>query len=74
MAAGDTFLFSKDVFAGLRPGTARATISSGPLAKFDVPGLLAELDQYPYGCTEQVTSKALPLLYLSSVAQAAGTG
>ncbi|MBY6141426.1 alpha-2-macroglobulin family protein [Leisingera daeponensis] len=74
LAAGDTFLFSKDVFAGLRPGTARATISSGPLAKFDVPGLLAELDQYPYGCTEQVTSKALPLLYLSSVAQAAGLG
>ncbi len=74
LAAGDTFLFSKDVFTGLRPGTARATISSGPLAKFDVPGLLAELDQYPYGCTEQVTSKALPLLYLSSVAQAAGLG
>ncbi|WP_019295023.1 MULTISPECIES: MG2 domain-containing protein [unclassified Leisingera] len=74
LAAGDTFLFSKDVFTGLRPGTARATISSGPLAKFDVPGLLAELDQYSYGCTEQVTSKALPLLYLSSVAQAAGLG
>ncbi|UWQ58183.1 alpha-2-macroglobulin family protein [Leisingera caerulea] len=74
LAGGDTFLFSQDVFAGLRPGTARATISSGPLAKFDVPGLLAELDQYPYGCTEQVTSKALPLLYLSSVAQAAGLG
>lgn len=74
LAGGDTFLFSRDVFTGLRPGTARATISSGPLAKFDVPGLLAELDQYPYGCTEQVTSKALPLLYLSSVAQAAGLG
>ena len=38
-----------EVFTGLRPGTARATISSGPLAKFDVPGLLADLDQYPYG-------------------------
>ncbi|QAX31188.1 alpha-2-macroglobulin family protein [Leisingera sp. NJS204] len=74
LAGGNTFLFSKDVFTGLRPGTARAAISSGPLAKFDVPGLLAELDQYPYGCTEQVTSKALPLLYLSSVAQGAGLG
>lgn len=74
LAGGDSFLFNGEVFTGLRPGTARATISSGPLAKFDVPGLLAELDQYPYGCTEQVTSKALPLLYLSSVAQAAGLG
>ncbi|KIC09518.1 PAN domain-containing protein [Leisingera sp. ANG-M1] len=74
LAGGDTFLFNGEVFTGLRPGTARAVISSGPLAKFDVPGLLADLDQYPYGCTEQVTSKALPLLYLSSVAEAAGLG
>lgn len=74
LAGGDSFLFSDDVFAGLRPGTARATISAGPLAKFDVPGLLADLDQYPYGCTEQVASQAMPLLYLGPVAQASGLG
>ena len=71
---GSTFHFTSDVFDGLRPGTARAVLSAGPLAKFDVPGLLASLDQYPYGCTEQVTSKAMPLLYLSSVADAMGLG
>jgi uncharacterized protein YfaS (alpha-2-macroglobulin family) len=71
---GSNFELTEDVFAGLRPGTARAVLSAGPLAKFDVPGLLASLDQYPYGCTEQVTSKALPLLYLSSVAQSLGLG
>jgi len=71
---GDGFLLSKDVFTGLRPGTGRAVLSAGPLAKFDAPGLLAALDRYPYGCTEQVTSKAMPLLYLSSVAQATGIG
>ncbi|MEX3011628.1 MG2 domain-containing protein [Hoeflea sp. TYP-13] len=32
---------------------------------FDVPGLLMSLDRYPYGCAEQTTSRALPLLYLS---------
>lgn len=74
LAAGDSFQFSEDVFAGLRPGTARAVLSSGPLARLDVPGLLAQLDRYPYGCTEQVTSTAMPLLYLSSVAEAAGLG
>ncbi len=74
LAAGDSFQFSTDVFAGLRPGTARAVLSAGPLARFDVPGLLAQLDRYPYGCTEQVTSTAMPLLYLSSVAEAAGLG
>lgn len=71
---GSTFHFTSDVFDGLRPGTARAVLSAGPLAKFDVPGLLTSLDQYPYGCTEQVTSKAMPLLYLSSVASAMGMG
>ncbi|MFV1440322.1 MULTISPECIES: alpha-2-macroglobulin family protein [unclassified Phaeobacter] len=74
LAAGDSFLFSSDVFTGLRPGGARAVMSAGPLARFDVPGLLTGLDLYPYGCTEQITSRALPLLYLSSVAQAAGLG
>jgi uncharacterized protein YfaS (alpha-2-macroglobulin family) len=74
LGAGDTFRFSGDVFDGLRPGTAEAVISAGALAKFDAPGLLAALDRYPYGCTEQVTSKAMPLLYLSAVAQASGLG
>ncbi|NIZ60355.1 PAN domain-containing protein [Sedimentitalea sp. CY04] len=74
LGSGDSFRFSEDVFANLRAGTGRAVLSAGPLAKFDVPGLLSSLDQYPYGCTEQVTSKAMPLLYLSSVAQASGLG
>lgn len=74
LGAGDNFLFSKDIFTGLRAGTGRAILSAGPLAKFDVPGLLTSLEHYPYGCTEQVTSQGMPLLYLSSVAQASGLG
>ena len=74
LEGGSSFHFTEDVFAGLRPGGAKVVLSAGPLAKFDVPGLLARLDQYPYGCTEQVTSKALPLLYLSSVAKSMGLG
>ncbi|TMV06890.1 alpha-2-macroglobulin family protein [Ruegeria sediminis] len=74
LGAGDSFLFSSDVFQGLRPGSGKAILSAGPLARFDAPGLLDTLDRYPYGCTEQVASQALPLLYLSSVAQAAGLG
>jgi uncharacterized protein YfaS (alpha-2-macroglobulin family) len=74
LAGGDSFTFSEDVFTGLRRGTAKAILSAGPLAKFDAAGLLSTLDRYPYGCTEQVTSKAMPLLYLSSLAQATGLG
>jgi uncharacterized protein YfaS (alpha-2-macroglobulin family) len=41
----------------------------GPLARLNAPGLLAALDRYPYGCTEQMTSQALPLLYFDEVAR-----
>ena len=74
LGSGDRFLFSQDVFVGFRPGSGEAILSAGALAKFDIPGLLNQLNQYPYGCTEQITSKSLPLLYLSSVAQTSGLG
>ncbi|HEY9040495.1 MAG TPA: alpha-2-macroglobulin family protein [Roseovarius sp.] len=74
LAAGDTFTLSDDVFAGYRPGTGEAVISAGALARLNVPGLLQSLDRYPYGCTEQVTSRALPLLYFNQVASALGLG
>ncbi|MEM9641643.1 MAG: alpha-2-macroglobulin family protein [Pseudomonadota bacterium] len=72
LGPGDTFAFDASVFAGLHTGTASATLSSGPLARFDAPGLLMALDRYPYGCTEQITSAAMPLLYFEEVASALG--
>jgi alpha-2-macroglobulin len=39
---------------------------------FDVSALLMTLDRYPYGCAEQTTSRALPLLYVSELAKGAG--
>ena len=59
-------------FDGFVAGTGRATLAVGPVAQFDVPGLLTALDRYPYGCTEQTTSRALPLVYLDQVAEAMG--
>ncbi len=72
LAAGDTFTMDDNVFADLRPGTGSAILSAGPLAKLNAPALLTALDRYPYGCTEQVTSRAMPLLYFSEVANALG--
>ncbi|MDI9818826.1 MULTISPECIES: alpha-2-macroglobulin [unclassified Legionella] len=40
-----------------------ASISSSPLIL--LPGLQRYLENFPYGCTEQLTSKALPLLAMS---------
>ena len=38
----------------------------------DVPGLLKWLDKYPYGCIEQTTSRAMPLLFFNDLADLAG--
>lgn len=72
VSSGTKLVLSKDIFIGIVPGTEKATLSVGPSSLPDIPGLLASLDRYPYGCSEQITSRALPLLYLSSVAEQAG--
>lgn len=72
LADGDTMTLNADLFANYMPGTGRATLAVGPIARFDAPGLLSALDRYPYGCTEQITSKALPLLYFEQVAASMG--
>ena len=69
---GQSFTLTPDAFAGLAPGTASASLAIGPLARFDAAGLLEMLDRFPYGCTEQVAAGAMPLLYLSDVAEAMG--
>ena len=72
LAPGNTLAFDADVLSAFVPGSGKATLAVGQTARFDAPGLLAALDRYPYGCTEQVTSRALPLLYFDQVAQAMG--
>ena len=67
---GQEFTFDSAAFTGLVPGSGKATMAVGPIARLNAPGVLAALDTYPYGCTEQITSKALPLLYFDEVAVA----
>jgi uncharacterized protein YfaS (alpha-2-macroglobulin family) len=69
LAAGQSFTFDDNVFAGLVEGTGKATMAIGPIARLNAPGLLAALDRYPFGCTEQMTSRALPLLYFDEMAR-----
>lgn len=72
LGAGQTFSLTADLFDGLRPGTGAALLSAGTLAEFDVPRMLDALDRYPYGCTEQLTSQGLPMLYMADVSRALG--
>ncbi|MEE9453365.1 MAG: alpha-2-macroglobulin family protein [Paracoccaceae bacterium] len=69
---GGTLMLDSSVLSDFVPGSGSATLAVGPLARLDVPGLLQALDRYPYGCTEQITSRAMPLMYLSQVSQAMG--
>ncbi len=66
--AGGSITLSGDIFADLVPGSGRVAASVSPLAGLDVPAILKALDRYPYGCTEQTVSRALPLLYVNRLA------
>lgn len=72
IAPGQSITLPPDLTAGLAPGAA-LTVAVGAYARLDVAGALARLARYPYGCTEQLTSVALPLLYMSELATLAGT-
>ena len=47
-------------------------MSLGGAGPLDVAGILEALDRYPYGCAEQITSRAMPLVYLDDVAVSIG--
>ena len=59
------------MFADLVPGTGACRFRSAASAALDAASLLAALDRYPYRCSEQITSRALPLLYVSDLASEA---
>ncbi|WP_082652362.1 alpha-2-macroglobulin family protein [Aureimonas sp. AU12] len=71
-ADGGRLRLGSELLTEFQPGTARATLAVTPPGGFDLAGVVAALDQYPYGCTEQLTSRALPLLYLDDTVLAAG--
>ncbi|MCB8822787.1 alpha-2-macroglobulin family protein [Microvirga rosea] len=66
---GASVSLSKDLVNDILAGTGAVSLSVSPLASLDVPGLLQALDRYPYGCTEQIVSRALPLLYVNKLAE-----
>ncbi|PCI05598.1 MAG: hypothetical protein COB78_03100 [Hyphomicrobiales bacterium] len=65
LADGGKVTIDKELLLGSIPQGASVSINVSNSSAFDLPGLLMKLDRYPYGCAEQTTSRALPLLYLS---------
>lgn len=72
LGKGEAFTLDQKELGEFLPGTAALYLTVGTTPDLGVADLLASLDRYPYGCAEQVTSRALPLLYLAEVAQSIG--
>ncbi|SDN01333.1 hypothetical protein SAMN05216360_10570 [Methylobacterium phyllostachyos] len=68
LAPGANLTLTPDLLAELQPGTGSVSLSATPLPGVDVAALLRALDRYPYGCSEQVVSRAMPLLYVNKLA------
>jgi hypothetical protein len=69
---GRSLLLDDQLLAGSIMQGASVSLNLTRSPAFDIPALLMELDRYPYGCAEQTTSRALPLLYLSELAAQSG--
>lgn len=67
-----TLTIDAEAMSEFVPATGSVAVSIGGAGRLDVAGILAALDRYPYGCTEQLTSRALPLVYLDDVAATIG--
>ena len=70
LAPGGRLVVDRSTFAGLMPDSGVATLSVGAASWLDVASLLQASDSYRYNCTEQVTSKALALIYFDEAAAA----
>jgi alpha-2-macroglobulin len=67
LAAGESVTISNDLIADFLPGSASVSLAASPLVAIDVAALLQALDHYPYGCSEQIVSRAMPLLYVAEL-------
>jgi alpha-2-macroglobulin len=70
LAKGESMILSSDMFADLVPGTGVVALSVGASTSLDAAALLSALERYPFGCSEQIVSRALPLLYVSDLPSA----
>jgi uncharacterized protein YfaS (alpha-2-macroglobulin family) len=71
LAKGESLTLSDDMFADLVPNTGRASVSVSISTALDAAALLNALDRYPFGCSEQITSRAVALLYVNELAHEA---
>jgi hypothetical protein len=65
---GESFVLSSDLLAEFLPGTGRVSAAVSNISGIDVAAILHALDVYPFECSEQLVSRAMPLLYVNKLA------
>ncbi len=71
LARGESLTLTSDMFADLVQGTGSASLSVSLSTALDAATILKALDRYPHGCSEQIASRAMPLLYVNDLAAGA---
>ncbi|MBR1145148.1 alpha-2-macroglobulin [Bradyrhizobium sp. AUGA SZCCT0431] len=71
LAKGESLTLTSDMFSDLVSGTGSVSLSVSLSTALDAATILKALDRYPHGCSEQITSRALPLLYVNDLAAGA---
>src|SRR5271165_2208697 len=74
LPGGSTRTVSSDQLSDFIPGTGAIAVSASPFGALDAPALLQSLGRYPYGCSEQTVSIAMPLLYVNRLASIENLG
>jgi alpha-2-macroglobulin len=74
LAGGASQTISSDLLADFVPGSGSVSVAVSPFGALDAPAVLQALDRYPYGCSEQLVSRAMPLLYYNRLASLENLG
>jgi len=74
LAPGESFVLNDAVTKPFVPGSEEVTVSFSRLRGVEPGPLLDALYRYPYGCTEQLTSSAMPLLFVDVLGGEVGRG
>jgi hypothetical protein len=64
---GENFSPAPNSLSSFVPGSGAVQVSFSPIP-MDAAALYDSLERYPYGCTEQIVSRAMPLLYAQQMA------
>ncbi len=64
---GESYTPAPELMRGLAAGSVTLQVGYSPFRGFDPGAIALSLNRYPYGCTEQLTSTAYPLLYAAEL-------